>query len=117
MGACTGRCIASGFSDCCAGEKDSVGDSSKDIYECHTTEPDCVSKRITAWGACSEASAQKTGRATEVDKKFETLKTWLDGRTNCSVALNACTGSTTCNLTTCKPEMMEFTYTVKYLSV
>jgi hypothetical protein len=47
-----------------------------------------------------------------MNKKWSTLKTWLSARTSCAAALSDCTGKTTCDLSSCKPEKFEFTFTV-----
>lgn len=52
-----------------------------------------------------------TARKTEIDKKYETLQTWLTYRQPCATALAACTGLKGCDWSSCKPSVLEHTFT------
>lgn len=111
---CYDRCKF-GFGECCTGEDDAIGDEAGDLIDCYTyvsDYPACISKEISGYSECTLYSDLIDGYRTEVDKKFDTLKTWLNARRSCAAALNNCTGKTTCDLTNCKPEKFEFAYTV-----
>lgn len=62
-----------------------------------------------AWQPCLEDTIAQ--RRAEALQKFEILRTWQNNRQSCAAALAACTGQRSCDLSTCKPERLEFALT------
>lgn len=114
---CTEQCGKA--AGCCIGENWDMNDSAGDLVQCYNTdlgsadEDKCLTRAITSYGVCSDYYSGLNETRREVDKKFDTLKTWLDTRTSCAAAIRACTGQTDCSLGSCKPATLEFTYTVR----
>lgn len=90
-----------------------MGNTADNLVDCdQDSGRSCLTRTVVGWGLCPQAGDQWAFRATEVDKKFATLHTWLDARTSCADALQSCTGQKTCDLSGCKPQNLEFIYTV-----
>jgi len=81
------------------------------VYDCHTECPGCLNLAGVAGQPCSLAAASKANRTTEIDKKYETLQTWMATRQSCATALAACTGRQSCDWSACKPIVLEHTFT------
>jgi len=101
-----------GVYECCIGGDYDVNTKGDDVFDCKNECPDaCLSMTQVGGQPCTSAATSKAARTTEVNKKYETLQTWLSNRQSCASELAACTGKRTCDWSACKPGVLEYILT------